>query len=33
MSAAQEQKYEEADQIYNILNLASEFSKNMIKYD
>ena len=25
MSATQEQKYEEADQIYNILNLATEF--------
>ena len=37
MSTAQEQKYKQADQIYNILNLASEFfqkniDKNTIKY-
>ena len=30
MSAVQEQKYEEADQIYNILNLATEFFQNNI---
>lgn len=30
MSAAQEQKYEEADQIYNILNLAAKFFQNNI---
>ncbi|MEM6338321.1 MAG: DNA primase, partial [Pseudomonadota bacterium] len=37
MSAAQEQKYEEADQIYNILSLATEFfqkniNKNTVEY-